>query len=304
MRARQVHAGGACGRPHSANLPCSEGRRQARARRTCSCSPSTATDQHHLLTRVAVWMGSPAYTAASRHHHLLTRVAVWMTISSSRRGRAAAAGIEQGSSSSTQAARSSSSLHRTVAMAHETRREGSDRQRRAECIATRVLKHWSHRAAAAFDSSTISHRHHPTIIQEAGRGGNSTKPNKSTLLHMSSPPHFLASTASSYQHPLTIKHQPSTIVMTLSLINTDVADDTVADGRSKQAARTRRSAMAAPGGGSGVRDVAEEWRSWRKSGARGGRAATGRGGPSPSRAGAEALEPSDGGDGVRPDAAS
>ena len=158
-------------------------------------------------------------------------------------------------------------------MAHETRREGSDRQRRAECIATRVLKHWSHRAAAAFDSSTISHRHHPTIIQEAGRGGNSTKPNKSTLLHMSSPPHFLASTASSYQHPLTIKHQPSTIVMTLSLINTDVADDTVADGRSKQAARTRRSAMAAPGGGSGVRDVAEEWRSWRKSGARGGRVA-------------------------------
>ena len=95
MRARQVHAGGACGRPHSANLPCSEGRRQARARRTCSCSPSTATDQHHLLTRVAVWMGSPAYTAASRHHHLLTRVAVWMTISSSRRGRAAAAGISR-----------------------------------------------------------------------------------------------------------------------------------------------------------------------------------------------------------------
>ena len=38
---------------------------------------------------------SPAYTAASRHHHLLTRVAVWMTISSSRRGRAAAAGISR-----------------------------------------------------------------------------------------------------------------------------------------------------------------------------------------------------------------
>ena len=57
-----------------------------------------------------------------------------------------------------------------------------------------------------------------------------------------------------------------------------VADDTVADGRSKQAARTHRKAMAAPGGGSGVRDVA--------------------GGPEGRvhhDAGAEALEPSDGG---------
>jgi hypothetical protein len=71
--------------------------------------------------------------------------------------------------------------------------------------------------ASSYQASAMSHR--PTIIQEAGREETVRNPTRALFLHMSSPPHFLASTASSYQHLLTIKHQPSTIEMTLSLMS-------------------------------------------------------------------------------------
>jgi hypothetical protein len=170
-----------------------------------------------------------ARAALSTHSSSPADVADDAVADGSSRDRAAAAGIEQ----QPQAARSSSRARSCYSSSTSLSRRTAPRQLfgRAMFLAS---------TASSYQASAISHQ--PTIIQEAGRGGNSTKPTRrggravqaeEGRAHHDTDVEALEPSdggggvivLSSYQHLLTIKHQP------------DVADDTVADGSGKQAAR-------------------------------------------------------------------